>query len=97
MPARTIQPGDTVVLTSCLAQRHDGTFAPVSGLFTIEEFQPADRAAFVHEPGYVLVPEGVTDDPDADVFVPLDAFREQVFPKAYGRWLVLEGEMEEAS
>lgn len=91
--SKTMQAGETVALTRCPAETMTGREIYVSGLWGIEEFVPADRAAFIPEAGYHLARGSA---PFA-VFVTADDLREQVHPDAHARALVIEREMEFAS
>lgn len=87
--------GDKVALVGARAYL-DPKMAEVviHGLFVLDSFEPVDRAAYVHEPGWWVTRDG--DDSEV-YFVPLDVLTENVDPDAHARQLVLEREMDFAS
>lgn len=44
----------------------------LTGRYFIEEFQPYDRAAHCHEPGYIVVEYPAKTDHDPLYFIPMD-------------------------
>lgn len=69
---KSLKAGDTVDLTGCRAYPEASPKDEVrlDGEYILEEFQPYDPGAFVHEPGWVVIPldgYGICDG----YFVPL--------------------------
>lgn len=83
----------TVVLWSCPAYDPEGRKILASGLYDVVAHEARDESAGV--PFWLLLPSGEEDDGENGVAVDDSAFAEQVWPKAFGRRLEEEREMEE--
>lgn len=90
--------GRTVALVGCRAYRH-GTNEPhlVTGLFELVEYLPYEPSNYVHEPQFIVIPDGAPDDTlinNQEIYITAEDLWPQLDPKGYGRHMAQKHKQE---
>lgn len=86
-----LESGTTIALVGCPAFIENHREITISGLYTLDEFMPADRSMGIYSPGWIVIPADYpSEEANEEFFVECDDLFAQACPKEYGEWLANE-------